>query len=289
MLAEDLLAIGRRVDAPDGLHLLAAGHLAHDLIVEAVLTLFVLGRPDDGLGRVREVAAGEIRRRVGLLPGDVVEDFEAKLLHRVTDGEDDVVRARHPDAAVGLEHLLAAAQPFRVELMVQLRAAGFVPRAFVHLDHAAGVAGDAAVRKEVRRVGENHVEAAVGVLGGDGVEDFEAVALIEPDAAGVVAVDAVERDERTGVLDDAVERIDDLRRFGVGGLGFSFSGHVGIDHRRGGKIKIIFPETTEHTEHKEGRREAVGSGRGSWQQREAVPQVGMFPGNLSFRSGLPIA
>ena len=36
------------------------------------------------------------RRRVGFFPRDVVEDFETKLLHRVADAENDVVRAGHP-------------------------------------------------------------------------------------------------------------------------------------------------------------------------------------------------
>ncbi len=38
--------------------------------------LFVLGGPDDGLGRVGEIAAREIGRRVGLNPGNVVEELE---------------------------------------------------------------------------------------------------------------------------------------------------------------------------------------------------------------------
>jgi hypothetical protein len=53
------------------------------------------------------------------------------------------------------------------------------------------------------------------VFGGDGVEHFEAVALIEEDAVRVVAVDAIERGERAGFHDDAVERIDTFRVDGV--------------------------------------------------------------------------
>jgi hypothetical protein len=49
------------------------------------------------------------------------------------------------------------------------------------------VAGDAAVGEEVRRVGEDAVETAIGMARGDGVENGEAVAVVEPNAAGVVA------------------------------------------------------------------------------------------------------
>jgi hypothetical protein len=42
------------------------------------------------------------------------------------------------------------------------------------------VAVDAAFEREIRRVGKNAVEAALGVFGGDGVEEFEAVAVVEP-------------------------------------------------------------------------------------------------------------
>jgi hypothetical protein len=63
--------------------------------------------------------------------------------------------------------------------VVEFRAAGFVPVAFVHLDHASGVATDAAVGKKIRRVGKDGVEAAFGIFGGNGVEQFEAVAVIE--------------------------------------------------------------------------------------------------------------
>ena len=115
--------------------------------------------------------------------------------------------AGHPNRAVRLQHTLTASQPFDVEFVVQFRSARDVPISFIHLHHLAGVAGDAAVRpvfaqklrpgrQEIRRafaatkwlrprrrVGEDGVEPAVGIFGGDGVEEFEAVAVVEPDAA----------------------------------------------------------------------------------------------------------
>ena len=116
--------------------------------------------------------------RIGFFPGDVVEDLEPELLQGEADGEDDVMGAGDPEGAVGLEDALAASEPFGVELVVPFPAAGLVPIALVDADHLAGVAGDAAVGEEIGRVGENHVEAALGITGGDGVEDFEAVVVI---------------------------------------------------------------------------------------------------------------
>jgi len=66
---------------PDGFHLLAAIDFLHQFVVEGVAGLFVLGGPDEGFGGVGEVAAGEIGRRIGLDPGNVVEELEAELLH----------------------------------------------------------------------------------------------------------------------------------------------------------------------------------------------------------------
>ena len=68
--------------------------------------------------------------------------------------------------------------------MVQFRSARNVPVALVHLHHFAGVAGDAAVGQEIRRVGKDGVEPALGIFGRDGVEEFEAVAVIEADERG---------------------------------------------------------------------------------------------------------
>src|SRR5208282_2271742 len=73
-----------------------------------------------------------------------------------------------------------------IEIVVFIRAPGFVPIALVHADHFAGVAGDAAVGEEIGRVGEDAVEAAFGIFGGDGVEQLEAVAVVKPEAAGGV-------------------------------------------------------------------------------------------------------
>jgi len=96
-----------RKDLPDGFHLFAAGDFFHVLVVEFVAALLIARGPDDGFGGVGEIAAGEIGRRIGLDPGDVVEELEAELLHGEADGMDDVAGAADPDGAVGLEDALA--------------------------------------------------------------------------------------------------------------------------------------------------------------------------------------
>src|SRR5260370_36651308 len=94
----------------------------------------------------------------------------------------DVRGAGNPDGAVGLEDALGGGEPGAVEFVIGIGAAGFVPVAFVDTDHAAGVAGDAAVGKEVGRVGEDEGDGGFGDLG----EEVEAVAL--GDAEGVLGV-----------------------------------------------------------------------------------------------------
>lgn len=205
MFAEEFLVGLGRGERPDVLHLLAAVGGAHGVVVEDVFALPVLGGPEEGLGGVGEVAAGEVGRRVGFLPRDLVEQLHAKLLHGVADGEDDMMRAADPEGAVGFEEGLAAAEPLGVEVVVLGGAAGFVPGALVHLHHPAGVAGDAAVGEEVGRVGEDEVEDALRVAFEQVVHDLEAVAVVEPEAAGVVAVSELARLQDVGTLaDDAV-------------------------------------------------------------------------------------
>jgi len=54
--------------------------------MEGVALLGVFGGPDDGFGGVSEVAAGKIGRRIGLDPGNFVEDLKAELLRAEADG-----------------------------------------------------------------------------------------------------------------------------------------------------------------------------------------------------------
>jgi len=123
-----------------------------------VAGLFVFGGPDDGFSGVGEIAAGEIGRRVGLDPGNVVEELEAELLHGEADAVNDMGGAGDPDGAVGFQDALGGSEPGAVEFVIGVWAAGFVPIAFVDGHHFAGVAGDAAVGEEVGRVGEDQVD-----------------------------------------------------------------------------------------------------------------------------------
>ena len=72
---------------PDILHLLAAVYLLHQLIIEKVMGFPIrLLRPENGFRGMSEAAAGQIRRRIGFLPGDVVDDFITLLLQGHADG-----------------------------------------------------------------------------------------------------------------------------------------------------------------------------------------------------------
>ncbi len=109
---------GGRQDCPDAFHLLAAIHLLHQFVIEFVTALFALGGPDNRLRGVGEVAAGEIWRRIGLDPGNVVEQLEAELLHGEAHGMNDVAGAADPDGAVGFEDALAGGEPGAVEFVI---------------------------------------------------------------------------------------------------------------------------------------------------------------------------
>src|SRR5258707_14417050 len=107
MLAEFFLPGFGRTDFPDGFHLLAAIGFLHELVIEGVARLGVFGGPDDGFGGVGEVAAGENGGRVGVDPGNVVEELEAEVLHSEADGMDDVGSGGNPDGAPGVEDAVA--------------------------------------------------------------------------------------------------------------------------------------------------------------------------------------
>ena len=98
-------------------HLFAAVGFLHELVVEGVARLFVARGPDDGFGGVGEIAASKIGRRIGLDPGNVVEEFEAELLHGKADGMNDVGGAADPDGAVGFEDALAGGEPGAIEIV----------------------------------------------------------------------------------------------------------------------------------------------------------------------------
>ena len=132
-----------------------------------------------------KVAAGKVGRRVGLDPGNIVQQLEAQLLHGEADRMDDVRGAADPDGAVGFQHALAGRQPGAIEFVVGVWAARAIPLALVHAHHAPGVAGDAVVGKEIGWVGENQVHTLVGNPG----QDLQAVALKDLEAVFQVLKD----------------------------------------------------------------------------------------------------
>jgi hypothetical protein len=67
-------------------------------------------------------------------------------------------------------------------------------RFYTIADHFSGVAGDAAVREEVGRVGEDEVNA----VGGHGGEDLEAIAVEEGEVVGAVFEKGRHGDEGVG-------------------------------------------------------------------------------------------
>jgi hypothetical protein len=64
-----------------------------------------------------------VRRRVRLLPGDLVDELEPQPLQR--EAEDDVTRARHPWHVVGLENAPLENLPKPFERIESLRALRF--------------------------------------------------------------------------------------------------------------------------------------------------------------------
>ena len=98
------------------------------------------------------------------------------------------MRAGHPNRAVGFEHALTASQPFGIEFVVQFRSARDVPVAFIHFDHFTRVTGDAAVREKVWRVGKDGVEPALGIFGGDGVQQIQTVSMIQPHFVCIIVI-----------------------------------------------------------------------------------------------------
>ena len=65
-----------------------------------VWTLGILSCPDDELGRVSEVTARDVGRRVGLNPRHDVQYLKAQLSEAVGYGEDIVIGAGNPNGAI---------------------------------------------------------------------------------------------------------------------------------------------------------------------------------------------
>ena len=145
-------------------HLHALVQFLHRVVVEGVaLGALVARRPDQGLVRVGEALAAEVRHRVRLAPDDVVQHPEAEILQRRADAEDVVIAADHPERALGLQRAARSAKPGARELIVAREILELVPIVVDGVDLAVvGTQQVAAQLKIVRRVGEDHVDGSFG-------------------------------------------------------------------------------------------------------------------------------
>src|SRR5215217_4987613 len=121
-----------------------------------------LARPQQRLVGVGESGVGGVIKRVWFRPGNLVYELELHSLQGETEAEDDVVRARDPDGAVGLEDATRFLQPPDIELVILREPHGPVPGALVHRSEPAALDRNATSGEPVRRVGEDHVHAACG-------------------------------------------------------------------------------------------------------------------------------
>ncbi len=137
---------------------------AHRFVIENVLGFFGFARPQQGLMTCGEEAARQIRRRIGLIPCDVIQNFIAQELQRVTAGVDGVIGAANPNRAFGFQHALAGGNPVHVKLEIFFQPLAFVPLAFVDAGALSGMHREAVIGKHVGRIGEHHVEMIFGEL-----------------------------------------------------------------------------------------------------------------------------
>ena len=120
--------------------------------------------PDDELGGVGEETARDVDRRIGLLPGNHVQNPVAKFRETISHREDVVVRPRNPDSAIVLQFVSTQAEPFHVELLHLFGRLTLVPIPFVHTNNLAALQAYAAIAEKVGRVRKYHVELEAEIL-----------------------------------------------------------------------------------------------------------------------------
>ncbi len=156
------LMAGADRQRPVGAHLQLVVQRLHRFVVEGVLLLGRLGRPDQRLMRIGEAAAAEIRHRVCLAPHHVVQDPEAQILQDRADAEDVVVGADHPQGAGVLQHAARLGQPVAGEAVVVGEAAELVPGIVDGVDLGLVRTAKLVLELEViGRIGEDQVGTAV--------------------------------------------------------------------------------------------------------------------------------
>ena len=156
------LLAGAQRNEPVGAHLDIVVARLERLVVERIIALGgVARRPDQGLVRVGEAAAAEIRHRIGFAPDDVVEDPEAEILQHGADAKNVVIGADHPQRGGGLHHAAAGGEPGAGEIVVGGETGELVPIVVDGVD--ARIVGTLEVALElqiVRRIGEDEIDAS---------------------------------------------------------------------------------------------------------------------------------
>jgi hypothetical protein len=140
---------------------------AHLHIVIGLLQLLVVEGDAAGAGFAAQISvscalvkrrAAEVRHRVGLAPDHVVEHPEIEILQRRADAEDVVVRADHPDRAIGLQDAARRLQPGPGERVVVGKALELVPVVVDGIDLALVGPGEALLELQVvGRIGEDEI------------------------------------------------------------------------------------------------------------------------------------
>ena len=128
--------------------------------------------PNQQLGRMGEVAAGEVRTRVRLVPSHRVEQPVAELLHGKTYIEYRVVRSRNPNGARRLQHPFALREPAGAEGLVLFETVALVPTSFSDRCATTALARRSTIRQKVRRIREHQIEALLR----KSFQQFESVA-----------------------------------------------------------------------------------------------------------------
>ena len=178
VLAAGFFPRGDGGQSPHVGHLLVIVQVLHQLVVEMVWTLGAFSCPDDELGRVSKVAAGDVGRGIGFCPCDYVENLKAQFGEAVGYGEDVVIGAGNPDGSVLLQLVAAKAYPSLVEFVDFLGRATSVPFALVDADYFSSLHRYSVVGEEVWRVGKYHVEMEIELR-----EQFKGIAMKEGEVA----------------------------------------------------------------------------------------------------------
>ena len=164
--------------APHVGHLFPVVEKLHQVIVEIVCLLLAFAGPDEELGAVGEVPAGDIGRRIGLHPRHDVQNLVAQFRQTSGYGEDVVIGARNPYRSVVFQLLATQREPLAVEFGHALRGSALVPLSLVNAHDLSALHTDAAVGEEIGRVGKDAGELEV-----EGSEQLAAIAQQQGEVA----------------------------------------------------------------------------------------------------------